>query len=95
MPHIPRRRDKWCYHLSRAHRDTPDETPPPCLRALAARACEEGAGVSQAFIGQLETCTEDNPTLATLRKLAKAFGGDADNIYWLTKGTELGRNSTV
>lgn len=42
-------------------------------RQLSQRALAKKVGVSQAFIGQLETGTEDNPTLATLRKLAKAL----------------------
>jgi transcriptional regulator with XRE-family HTH domain len=43
------------------------------LRGLTQAALAQRAKVSQAFIAQLETGVEDNPTLITLRRLAKAL----------------------
>jgi transcriptional regulator with XRE-family HTH domain len=42
-------------------------------RGLSQRALAQRIKVSQAFIGQLETEADSNPTLATLRRLAKAL----------------------
>ena len=42
-------------------------------RGLTQAALAQRAKVSQAFIAQLETGVEDNPTLITLRRLAKAL----------------------
>lgn len=49
-------------------------------RGLSQRALAAKVGVSHAFIAQLETGTEDNPTLATLRKLAKALKVSAGEL---------------
>jgi transcriptional regulator with XRE-family HTH domain len=40
---------------------------------LSQRVLAQRTKVSAAFIGQLETGTSNNPTLATLRRLAKAL----------------------
>lgn len=40
---------------------------------LSQREVARRAAVSQAFIAQLEANTEDNPTLDTLKRLAKAL----------------------
>jgi transcriptional regulator with XRE-family HTH domain len=42
-------------------------------RGLSQRALAQRTRVSQAFIAQLETEADSNPTLATLRRLAKAL----------------------
>jgi transcriptional regulator with XRE-family HTH domain len=42
-------------------------------RGLTQMELAKKTKVTQAFIAQLETGAEDNPTLATLRRLAKAL----------------------